>query len=63
MLTVTHYGSCENGSRGRTLRRQKSVHVVNRTVRRCFLLGDNPVSGQNYDDRKVWSDKKLVHLW
>ena len=22
------------------------VHVMNRTVRRCFLLGDDPVSGK-----------------
>ena len=23
------------------------VHVMNRTVRRCFLLGDDPVTGKN----------------
>ena len=23
------------------------VHVMNRTVRRCFLLGHDPVSGKN----------------
>ena len=37
------------------------VHVMNRTVRRCFLLGDDPVSRQNYDHRKVWIDEQLVH--
>src|SRR6056297_1887331 len=37
------------------------VHVMNRTVRRCFLLGDDPVTGQNYDHRKVWIDEQLVH--
>ena len=29
------------------------VHVMNRVVRRCFLLGNDPVSGKNYDHRKV----------
>ncbi|MFN5198530.1 MAG: transposase [Planctomyces sp.] len=37
------------------------VHVMNRTVRRCFLLGHDPVSGRNYDHRKVWIDEQLVH--
>ena len=29
------------------------VHVMNRVIRRCDLLGDDPVSGKNYDHRKV----------
>ena len=29
------------------------VHVVNRVVRRCFLLGDDPLTGRNCDHR--WS--------
>ena len=37
------------------------VHVMNRTVRRCFLLGDDPLTGQNYDHRKAWLDEQLVH--
>jgi REP element-mobilizing transposase RayT len=37
------------------------VQVMNRTVRRCFLLGDDAVSGKNYDHRKVWIDEQLVH--
>jgi hypothetical protein len=37
------------------------VHVMNRTVRRCFLMGYDPVSGRNYDHRKVWIDEQLVH--
>jgi hypothetical protein len=37
------------------------VHVMNRTVRRCFLLGDDPVTGRNYDHRKQWIDDQLVH--
>ena len=37
------------------------VHVMNRTVRRCFLLGDDPVSGKNFDHRKLWLDERLIH--
>ena len=38
------------------------VHVMNRAVRRCFLLGDDPITGKNFDHRKVWMEKKLeVH--
>ena len=29
------------------------VHVMNRVVRRYYLLGNDPVSGKNYDHRKV----------
>ena len=28
------------------------VHVMDCVVRRCDLLGDDPVSGKNYDHRK-----------
>ena len=28
------------------------VHVMNRVVRRCFLLGDDAVTGKNFDHRK-----------
>lgn len=38
------------------------VHVMNRTVRRCFLLGNDPVTGNNYDHRKVWLDEELKRL-
>ena len=27
------------------------VHVMNRVVRRCFLLGTDCVTGKNYDHR------------
>jgi hypothetical protein len=37
------------------------VHVMNRTVRRCFLFGEDSVSGKNYDHRKVWIDAQLIH--
>ena len=29
------------------------VHVINRVVRRCFLLGTDSVTGKDYDHRKV----------
>ena len=38
------------------------VHVMNRVVRRCFLLGDDPVTGKNYDHRKVWMEERLQQL-
>ena len=37
------------------------VHVMNRTVRRCFLLGDDIFSGKNFDHRKGWLDEQLIH--
>ena len=30
------------------------VHVMNRTVRRCFLMGNDPLTGKNFDHRKLW---------
>lgn len=38
------------------------VHVMARTVRRCFLLGFDPVTSRNYDHRKDWIENKLRHL-
>ena len=35
------------------------AHVYNRTVGRCFLMGDDPVSGKNFDHRKVWIEQYL----
>jgi len=37
------------------------VHVMTRTVRRCFLLGDDALTGKNYDHRQQWVDDQLVH--
>ena len=31
------------------------VHVMNRTVRRCFLLGKDPFTGKNCDHRRAWN--------
>jgi len=38
------------------------VHVMNRVVRRCFLMGDDPVSGKNFDHRKIWIENELKRL-
>jgi hypothetical protein len=38
------------------------VHVMNRVVRRCYLLGNDPVSGKNYDHRKVMIENQLQRL-
>ncbi len=39
-----------------------AVHTMARTVRRCFLLGNDPFSGKNFDHRKRWIEDKLKHL-
>lgn len=38
------------------------VHVMNRTVRRCFLLGKDPLTGKNFDHRKEWIETELERL-
>ena len=38
------------------------VHAFNRTVRRCFLFGDDPLTGKNFDHRKVWIEESLEHF-
>ncbi len=38
------------------------VHAMNRTVRRCPLLGLDPTSGRNYDYRKRWIESELQRL-
>ncbi|TWT97220.1 hypothetical protein Pla100_23700 [Neorhodopirellula pilleata] len=37
-------------------------HLYSQTVRRCFLMGDDPVSGKNFDHRKVWIENHLQQL-
>ena len=39
-----------------------TVHVMNRVVRRCFLLGTDSVSGKNYDYRKDWFEEELERV-
>ena len=35
------------------------AHVFNRPVRRCFLMGDDALSGKNFDHRKAWIEDYL----
>ncbi len=35
------------------------VHCIARVVRRCFLMGNDPVSGKNFDHRKRWVEELL----
>lgn len=37
------------------------VHVFSRVVRRSYLLGDDPVTGKNYNYRKVWIEELIKH--
>ena len=38
------------------------VHVMNRTVRRCFLMGNDPLTGKNFDHRKAWLEIEMKRL-
>ena len=38
------------------------AHVTQRCVRRCFLMGWDPVSETNYDHRKQWLEDRLAHF-
>ncbi len=38
------------------------AHVMNRTVRRCFLMGIDPLTGKNFDHRKQWLEEQLKRL-
>jgi len=35
------------------------LHVIGKVTRRCFLFGFDPVSGKNFDHRKVWIEEQL----
>jgi len=35
------------------------LHVIGRVTRSCFLFGFDPVSGKNFDHRKVWIEEQL----
>jgi hypothetical protein len=38
------------------------LHVMNRVCRRCYLLGNDPVSGKSFDHRKGWIENELKRL-
>ncbi len=38
------------------------VHVINRVVRRCFLMGTDSQTGKCYDHRKRWMENELRRL-
>jgi hypothetical protein len=43
--------------------REVSVfHCLNRCVRRCFLCGQDAVSGKDYEYRKAWLEERLAFL-
>lgn len=35
------------------------LHVMARVCRRCFLLGNDPVTGKNFDHRKLWIEHQI----
>jgi REP element-mobilizing transposase RayT len=39
-----------------------AVHTMARTVRRCYLLGDDHLTQKNFDHRKKWFEDKLKQL-
>ncbi|MEZ6092077.1 MAG: hypothetical protein R3C05_29545 [Pirellulaceae bacterium] len=48
-------------ARGKLLirRRVQIVHAVQRCVRRAFLCGDDPVTGQSFEHRRSWIRDRL----
>ena len=39
-----------------------TIHVMNRVVRRCFLMGIDELTGKNYDHRKTWVENEFRRL-
>ena len=39
-----------------------AVHTIAKTVRACYLLGDDQLTGKNFDHRKRWLEDKLRQL-
>lgn len=38
------------------------LHLWNRCVRRCFLCGQDPLTGKDFEYRRQWSRDRLEHL-
>ena len=38
------------------------LHICSRTTRRCFLFGEDSLTGKNYDHRKGWIEDHLKHF-
>lgn len=38
------------------------VHVMNRAVRRACLMGEDPLTGLNFDHRRKWMEERLKHF-
>ena len=37
-------------------------HCISRCVRRAYLCGDDPITGNNCDHRKAWLEKRMLEL-
>jgi REP element-mobilizing transposase RayT len=37
-------------------------HCLNRCVRQCFLCGEDPTTGRNYEHRKTWLESRMKFL-
>lgn len=35
------------------------LHVIARVCRRCFLFGEDPITGKNFDHRKLWIEQQI----